>query len=143
MNRFNEKLNELSLEIEENLEPTIDLDFHLYCGLGNTSQSFYAHSDSSHNIIMQVDGECEWKVYDCLFDGSIMLPQSSEVGLEMVINETLFPGDSIYIPQGVLHKCLPKSKRLSISSCWQVLDDYGRISEKAKVSPRDWYTFKK
>jgi len=143
MNRFNKNLNKLSLEIEENLKPTVDLDFHLYCGLGDKSQSFYAHSDISHNIIMQVDGECDWKVYDCLFDGAVMLPQSSEVGLNLVIDEILTPGDSIYIPQGVLHKCLPKNKRLSISSCWQVLDDYGRMSEKAKVSPRDWYTFKK
>jgi hypothetical protein len=142
MNRFSEKLNQLSAEIENNLKPTVDLDFHLYCGLGNQSQSFYAHSDVSHNIIMQVDGECDWKVYNCLFDGSIMLSESGEVDLELVIDETLSPGDAIYIPQGVLHKCLPKSKRISISSCWQVLSDYDRISERAKTTPRTWHTFK-
>jgi ribosomal protein L16 Arg81 hydroxylase len=143
MNRFNEKMNDLAIEVEENIEDDIQLDFHLYCGIDSDSKSFKAHSDLSHNIIMQVEGISRWKIWDWNTGCQSMIPKNKESTAEIIIDEMLTPGDILYIPAGIVHKCIPQGKRISISSCWQTLDSYEHFTLKSFYGDRTWYTFTK
>lgn len=142
MNRFNEKFNDLAIELEKNLIQDIQLDFHLYCGLDSDSKSFKAHSDMSHNIIMQVDGNSRWQVWDWNTQCQAMIPADKESSASILIDEVLTPGDILYIPAGVVHKCSPQGKRISISSCWQTLNAYEHLTAKSYYGNRTWHRFK-
>jgi hypothetical protein len=141
MNRFNKKLNFLAEEIESNVIGNNFLDFHLYCGLGLNSNSFKAHSDRSHNIIMQVDGTSRWKVYSDSFEDSTILPNNLEKNLNVVIDKVISPGDIVYIPAGTVHLCIPQGKRISISSCWNSVESFSDLTVKSFHGERVWHTF--
>ena len=148
MNRFNSSMNSVFAEIEDSLENKILMDFHVYAGLGSESKSFLAHTDQSNNIIMQIDGESHWKVFDANFKESINIMDSDESRFGLIVDETLKPGDCLYIPVGSLHKCSPKDKRMSISCCWKDISNGGSISidgisYRSFVGKREWHTFKK
>lgn len=143
MNRFNKKLNFLANEIESNVVGNNFLDFHLYCGLDSKTNSFKAHSDKSHNIIMQVDGVSRWKVYSDWYDQSLIFPSNLEKNLNVIIDELLNPGDIVYIPAGVVHLCIPQGKRISISSCWHTIESFEDLTLKSFHGERIWHTFDK
>lgn len=130
--RFNEKINSIASEIENNFD-NFSLDFHIYAGLTKNSRSFSIHKDTSFNFIFQLDGKSHWKVYNK--DDTIPYSNfNSDEGLELIIDEILNPGDLLYIPLGNYHKCIPLGKRISISSCF---------SPKTKgmdKRPQKWYT---
>ena len=131
-NKFNNKCNSLSAEVYENI-PDINLDFHLYGGLKKSAESFSIHRDTANNIILQIDGESHWKVYNA--DSSIEERNlSSDDRLQLLIDYTLKPGDLLYIPTGNYHKCCPLSKRLSISICFI-------NKEKNRFIDTNWYYF--
>lgn len=115
-NKFSERCNNLSSEIYKNI-PNINLDFHVYGGLKKSSESFAIHRDTSNNIILQIDGESHWKVYNSDFSIENRNLNSDE-NLKLLIDYILRPGDLLYIPVGNYHKCNPLSKRLSISVCF-------------------------
>lgn len=146
MNRFNPKINEVFNEIENFIDNKILMDFHVYAGLGNECKSFLAHCDKSDNIIIQIDGNCDWKVYDLKFNDSINLMESDESNFNLIIDEKLSPGDCLYIPAGVVHKCSPNNKRMSISCCWKNISNKKSlsiegVSYRSYIGERKWYTF--
>jgi len=143
MNRYNKELNFLANQIDTEVYGNKSLDFHLYCGLGSKSNSFKAHSDRSYNIIMQVDGTSHWKVYSEIFKESLIFPNSIEKTMNLIIDSILYPGDVLYIPAGSVHKCIPKGKRISISSCWQYIDNSFELTNKSFFESREWFSFKK
>ena len=148
MNRFNSSMNSVFAEIENSLDNKVIMDFHVYAGLSSESTSFLAHTDKSNNIIMQVDGESDWKVYDVCFKEPINLMESDEHRYNLVVDETLKPGDCLYIPVDTLHKCSPKNKRMSISCCWQEITNGETMSIegvyfRSYVGNREWHKFKK
>lgn len=104
MNRYNLKLNELCNNIENFINGYADI--HVYAGLSSNSYSFNIHKDTPHNLILQIDGECEWEVYT---------NKVVEPGEHPVIHQTLTPGDILYFPKEFYHRCLPKGKRISLS----------------------------
>lgn len=115
-NRFNKRCNDISSEIQQNIFG-INLDFHVYGGLRKDSNSFFVHKDFANNLILQIDGKSNWKVYNS--NNSIKnRVLSSDENLELLIDCVLTPGDLLYIPMGNYHKCNPLSKRLSISVCF-------------------------
>lgn len=148
MNRFNSTINSVFGEIESSLDSKIIMDFHVYGGLGSESKSFLTHSDKSSNIIMQIDGESDWKVFDGNFEEPITMMESDESRFNLIVNTTLKPGDCLYIPAGSPHKCSPKGKRMSISCCWdEILNNefisVGGISYRSYIGKREWHTFEK
>lgn len=131
-NKFSHTCNSLSSEVYQNI-PDINLDFHVYGGLKKSAESFSIHRDTANNIILQIDGESHWKVYNA--DSSIEERNLYSVDyLQLLIEYTLKPGDLLYIPAGNYHKCYPLSKRLSISICFNNKEDNRFIDT-------NWYCF--
>jgi len=130
--RFNEKINHIASEIENNFND-MSLDFHVYAGLSENSNSFSIHKDSSFNFIFQIDGQSHWKVYN----KNDNIPYSNfdfDENLELIIDTILTPGDLLYIPLGNYHKCIPLGKRISISSC------FAPRTIGMDKRPQKWYT---
>jgi uncharacterized RmlC-like cupin family protein len=127
--RETKKLNDF-IGIIENALATGHVDAHVYASF-ETGNSFNAHFDESSNIIFQLDGECQWVIYKDFGIDDI----KNECELTVCKTFTLKPGDLIYIPSKQYHKCIPKSKRISVS-CPISIDN---ISYKIE---REWYNLK-
>jgi ribosomal protein L16 Arg81 hydroxylase len=97
--------------------PAQGVDFHLYGGLSANAQSFPPHNDFATNYIVQLDGSCEWTIYnerataEEAYNYVIYPVDQLTVRTVQILN----PGDVIYIPRGVHHSCRPLGKRLSLS----------------------------
>ena len=88
-----------------------DTDVHLYGSTAVDSQSFDPHRDDEAVIILQIDGICEWYVYDeC--QGPIYA-NDEELNVSQCVE--LHPGDMLYIPKNRYHMCRPRTARLSLS----------------------------
>jgi hypothetical protein len=97
--------------------PGQSIDFHLYGGLVADTQSFPPHNDLAANFIVQLDGSCEWTIYNERATRQealnyVVYPESK---LTIKTQQVLNPGDIIFIPSGVHHHCRPLGKRLSLS----------------------------
>ena len=113
--RVNKKINNISKQLEDTLgHPT---DTHIYFSL-NTDEGdntgFGKHKDTQHNIITNVDGSFNIKLFE---DDNI------------IIDEDMQPGDIIFIPAGTYHLVTPKTKRLSLSFAMSPLFDYFQTRE--------------
>lgn len=111
---YNKEINDLCRLIEEYF-PVL-CDAHIYGGLSK-SQSFAPHVDIPPNFIIQVEGTTTWRLFKNI--ASDLLPQE-EINsvipeLDLEFEETLEPGDVIYIPSRTFHQAIPSNKRLSIS----------------------------
>jgi len=71
-------------------------DVHIYTGHESKCRSFGPHFDLADNIIVQAQGKSRWIVANCL-------------------DVILHPGDAIFIPNQVVHECIPLGRRLSLS----------------------------
>jgi hypothetical protein len=94
-----------------------DIDFHVYGSQSKNSYGFPAHNDLATNYIIQIDGCCEWTIYNqqATFEQAYnyeILPESS---LTISYQSIVEPGDILYIPSGKYHKCTALEKRLSLS----------------------------
>jgi ribosomal protein L16 Arg81 hydroxylase len=93
------------------------VDFHLYGGLTESSHAFHAHNDLASNYIIQLDGECEWTIYQeqATYEEALNYRTQPENELNISFETILKPGDMLYLPSGKYHKCKPLGKRLSLS----------------------------
>ena len=98
LSRYNKDINNICKALESITGNAADA--HLYGGLHTYSKSFGIHKDTPHNIVVQVDGSCLWRVWK----DSVM-----------VVEDTLYPGDVIFVPGAFYHEAIPNGKRLSIS----------------------------
>ena len=103
----------------------VQASMHIFCGLGDT-RSFNIHEDYANNLIIQVEGETHWEVYENR--ASHLIPQldytsvANDLGqgvdpskLTIAIDHVMQPGDILYIPARTYHREFPKAKRLSLS----------------------------
>lgn len=118
MNRHNKKLNDVCNLVEEYINGFADI--HVYAGLSSNSCSFPIHKDKPNNLIMQIEGNCDWEVFTDLPVKENDVP---------TISITLSPGDLLYIPKQVYHRCRPRTKRISLSIPFT----------KGQPSNRTWY----
>jgi hypothetical protein len=89
---------------------------NIYGGLKNTSKSFMAHADSQYVLILQLDGESDWTIYNEKWNGNPNeVVCNNDSILTVDFRYTLQPGDVCYIPYRRYHKCIPLSRRLSAS----------------------------
>ena len=97
--------------------PYTGVDFHLYGGLTESAQSFPPHNDLANNYIVQLDGSCEWTIYNeratVEQSKNYVIYPADQLTVRTV--QVLNPGDVLYIPQGLHHNCRPLGKRLSLS----------------------------
>jgi hypothetical protein len=118
LSRYNKDINDICKSLEEMTGTSSDA--HLYGGLYPHSKSFGIHNDVPHNLIVQLDGTCLWKIW-----------QEDK----LVIDDMLYPGDVIYVPASYYHQAIPTEKRLSISF------PFGNF-EKISLPDRTWHTLK-
>jgi hypothetical protein len=118
LSRYNKDINVICKHLE--VLAGFSADAHLYCSLHSYSKSFGIHNDIPHNVAVQFDGTCLWKVW------------RDKV---LVIDDELQPGDAIYIPANYYHKVIPTGRRISISFPFGLPSDY-------KPPDRNWYTLK-
>lgn len=96
----------------------VNCDAHIYGALGGAS-SFKIHWDQPANLIIQIEGETYWTVYEercstlIKYTGFPYNPESDEV--TPAINHKMTAGDMLYIPSRCYHRAIPSSKRLSLS----------------------------
>jgi hypothetical protein len=97
------ELNEICKQLEETIKnPT---DVHIFFSLKEPEtdlKGFSIHKDTQHNIITLVDGLVQCKVW-------------LDKDKEPIIDREMQEGDIVFIPAGVYHQIIPKTKRLSIS----------------------------
>ena len=95
----------------------VNCDAHIYGAL--VASSFKIHWDQPANLIIQIEGETYWTVYEercstlIKYTGFPYNPESDEV--TPAINHKMTAGDMLYIPSRCYHRAIPSSKRLSLS----------------------------
>ena len=113
MSRATEKINAFCKELED--EYQLQTDAHIFsCRNTNIPHPFGAHFDQSHNVIVQCEGETNFKVWDAVTDLD-QQPNQMVIEEDPILDVLMKPGDAIWIP--VLHPHLATSKtpRLSVS----------------------------
>ena len=79
-------------------------DAHFYCSGEATAATFPKHLDHDDNFLVHAQGNVSWEVHRTL--------QNREGDTETF---DLTVGDLLYIPKGLKHRAIPKTKRISIS----------------------------
>ncbi len=80
-------------------------DAHFYCsGHNHGSPTFPFHIDYDDNFLVHAEGDVSWDISNSF---------ENDEGDFTSIDLTM--GDLLYIPKGIMHRALPKTKRISIS----------------------------
>lgn len=109
--RVNKKINDLCKELEDLTD--LPTDAHLYFDL-NKNIGHQSHWDNSTNMIVQVEGETQFKIWDKYYYEPS--PRTIDnVNEKPIMDITMKPGDVIIIPKNILHQANSITKRLSIS----------------------------
>ena len=117
MSRSTKNINAFAKHVEDRYN--IQVDAHVYFSLNNESEHpFGVHYDESHNIIVQCEGKTNFKVWDKI--NPEQMPQRTHLnpilmGMELIMDVIMNPGDAISIPAFYPHLALSQSKRLSVS----------------------------
>lgn len=97
------ELNEVCKQLEETVK--IPSDVHIFFSLKEPEtdlKGFSIHKDNQHNIITLVEGSVQCKVW-------------LDKNEEPIIDKEMQEGDIVFVPAGIYHQIIPKTKRLSIS----------------------------
>ena len=79
-------------------------DAHFYCSGVPNASTFPAHIDQDDNFLVHAQGDVSWEVYN-----SFENDEGDFTSLDLTV------GDLLYIPKGLMHRAIPKTKRISIS----------------------------
>lgn len=96
--RVNKNINDICGQIESLCGWHVDA--HIYFSTKINQYGFGKHKDKQHNLIVQIEGQSTVKVWS---------------GDDVIIDNTMEPGDIVFIPKHVFHQIIPKTKRLSVS----------------------------
>ncbi len=135
--------------LERSWEPLIEFCKGLEAYLGHpvqanmyltpaNAQGFAAHHDTHDTLILQVEGQKHWKVYDMPFPTPLpsqsTLPPGVERG-EVVHDFVLNAGDTLYMPRGYIHEALTSdshSMHITIGiKVWTWFDALTRVVNRA------------
>lgn len=109
--RVNKKINSICDELEE--LTGLPADAHIYFDL-NKSAGHKCHWDNSSNMIVQVEGRTNFKVWDRYFyepNNRVI----EHIDVEPMLDVVMEPNDIIVIPKNMLHQAESITKRMSIS----------------------------
>ena len=115
MSKVNEKVNAICGQLEKIIGwPT---DAHIYFSIVENhleTSGFSPHWDWSHNLIVQIEGTSQHKIWNKSATGEepryINLIEENPI-----IDVIMKPGDITFIPRMMYHHVISKTKRLSIS----------------------------
>ena len=112
--RVNSKINNICEILEQKTNQAVDA--HIYFSkLKNIETGFGIHKDSSHNLIIQVQGRTHWKVGSNTYKTSETNIKDFYKEDTLSIDTVLEPGDAIFIPSNIFHRATSLSKRISVS----------------------------
>ena len=112
MSRANENINTICNYLEKQNKAAVDAHIYFDLHKGDNNTSLNKHWDRSDNIIVQIDGQTNFKIWDMyLYEGDRQVITDQKPILDVILNE----GDIIYIPKNIFQQAISLSKRLSIS----------------------------
>ena len=118
MSRATEKINDFASSIENTYQRNVDA--HVYvCRNPELEHPFGAHIDGAHNIIVQCEGETNFKVWDKVENGEKLLEEKKNVKMKIddapILDVIMKPGDAIWIPLHYPHLAISHTPRMSVS----------------------------
>ena len=118
MSRATEKINDFANSIENTYQRNVDA--HVYvCRNPELEHPFGAHIDGAHNVIVQCEGETNFKVWDKVENGEKLLEEKKNVKMKIddapILDVIMKPGDAIWIPLHYPHLATSLTPRMSVS----------------------------
>ena len=118
MSRATEKINDFANSIENTYQRNVDA--HVYvCRNPELEHPFGAHIDGAHNVIVQCEGETNFKVWDKVENGEKLLEEKKNIKMEIdeapILDIIMKPGDAIWIPLHYPHLATSLTPRMSVS----------------------------
>ena len=118
MSRATEKINDFANSIENTYQRNVDA--HVYvCRNPELEHPFGAHIDGAHNVIVQCEGETNFKVWDKVENCEKLLEEKKNVKMEIdeapILDVIMKPGDAIWIPLHYPHLATSLTPRMSVS----------------------------
>ena len=130
MSRCNKKINDFAKSIEE--EYNMPTDAHIYmCKNVNIDHPFGIHFDKQHNVIVQCEGETNFKVWDKVEDED-QKPNQMNISEDPILDVDMQPGDTIWIPKSFPHLATSNTPRMSVSF------PFIRTHQEEPLKNREW-----
>lgn len=132
MSRATEKINDFAKTLEKKYKKQSDA--HLYvCRNPELEHPFGVHYDYVPNVIVQCEGQTNFKVWDKvehISEDNVNLKIDDEPLLDVIMS----PGDTIWIPEHYPHHAISITPRLSVSFPIQ-------MHEGDDMEDRHWFRF--
>lgn len=113
--RVNEQINQICNELENTFANSA-VDAHIYFTIAdNLNGGFGIHWDYSHNLIVQVEGNTRFLLWNHYADNSVTDRVTESLPVDPLYDVILNPGDAIFVPLRSYHRALSQTKRLSVS----------------------------
>ena len=113
--RVNKEINSICGELED-LFLNSAADAHIYFTVANTMEGgFGIHWDYSHNLIVQVEGNTRFLLWDVYAQQGETKRVVESLDQDPLVDVTLNPGDAIFVPMRSYHQAISQTKRLSVS----------------------------
>lgn len=111
------KVPEFAKQLLSDLKNTFNLNrtsLIAFGGLDVDHESFKVHRDGMDVLYVQVLGSVDWSIWKSYQDQDYFYPSDTAEGSK-IWEQTLIPGDAIWIPRGTYHHVRPLSGRVGFS----------------------------
>ena len=133
MSRSTEKINEFAKNLEDEYDQEVDAHIYL-CRNLKIKHPFGIHFDTSDNVIVQCEGETNFKVWDIIKDKSAPLSNMSITDTPL-LDVDMKKGDAIWIPRYYPHLATSNTQRLSVSF------PFNRKIDNTRREDRHWIKY--
>lgn len=122
MSKCSKTINNVCTELEEFL--ACPCDPHIYFSLKDNANAFGIHWDTSHNLIVQVAGFSNIKLWDIQEPWDIMKSIQEESSIDRTathldkppfVNRMMGPGDIAFVPFRYWYELAPETKHITIT----------------------------
>ena len=137
--RFTSRLNDFAKHLEEDYRKPFDA--HIYvCKNIDAFHPFGIHFDKAHNVIVQCEGQTNWKVWDKINNPEELLKSQMNVRIgewalddDPILDVDMKPGDVIWIPKHYPHLATSKNHILSFS-----FPQHAYVEDEYIFEEREW-----
>ena len=133
MSRSTEKINEFAKNLEDEYDQEVDAHIYL-CRNLKIKHPFGIHFDISDNVIVQCEGETNFKVWDIIKDKSAPSSNMSITDTPL-LDVDMKKGDAIWIPRYYPHLATSNTQRLSVSF------PFNRKIDNTRREDRHWIKY--
>ena len=133
MSRSTEKINEFAKNLEDEYDQEVDAHIYL-CRNLKIKHPFGIHFDMSDNVIVQCEGETNFKVWDIIKNKSAPSSNMSITDTPL-LDVDMKKGDAIWIPRYYPHLATSNTQRLSVSF------PFNRKIDNTRREDRHWIKY--